>query len=338
MEGVTFTGLPGFPTFAAATSVVVVSDTEITCVTPDTVASAVVAGIQVYKPGLSGYLYTFITELSVFRFVAPFAITSFSPTEGPPEGGQTVTVTGTGFTGMGANEVFLDGIAHTLFGLTDTQFQFVTLPHAAGSVLFAASNLSVGAPYTGSPTLYRFIPTATITGITNSTEPGGAARSPIAGSGATQVLTITGTGFTGLYEIVFHPAGYPLGPSVDSSGFTVVDDNTITCRVPAYPASLTMQLDIRAPGGTAIPVPATADDFRYYAPLTVTDCEPEFGPKSGGTLVTITGTGFYGATTVEFDGVPVAAFAVIDDETITTITPPHPAYANVQIGVETDIE
>jgi hypothetical protein len=52
---------------------------------------------------------------------------------------------------------------------------------------------------------------------------------------------------------------------------------------------------------------------------------PTSGTTSGGTLVTLTGTGFLqdvtGATTVTFDGVPATDVTVIDDATVTVVTP-----------------
>jgi hypothetical protein len=48
------------------------------------------------------------------------------------------------------------------------------------------------------------------------------------------------------------------------------------------------------------------------------------GPSSGGTPVTITGTGFTGATQVRFGTTPAAAFTVVDDNSITATAPAAP--------------
>jgi hypothetical protein len=56
-------------------------------------------------------------------------------------------------------------------------------------------------------------------------------------------------------------------------------------------------------------------------PLTITGVSPNTGPAGGGTEVTITGTGFTGATGVMFGGVAGADFTVVDDSTITVTTP-----------------
>ncbi len=59
--------------------------------------------------------------------------------------------------------------------------------------------------------------------------------------------------------------------------------------------------------------------YTYVAP-TLTTVSPS-GPTSGGTSVTLTGTGFIGATGVTFDGVPATGVVVVSDTTITLTTP-----------------
>jgi len=56
----------------------------------------------------------------------------------------------------------------------------------------------------------------------------------------------------------------------------------------------------------------------------VTLVTPDGGSTAGGTEVTITGTGFTGATSVTFDGLEATMIA-ITDTSITVITPPHAA-------------
>jgi hypothetical protein len=59
------------------------------------------------------------------------------------------------------------------------------------------------------------------------------------------------------------------------------------------------------------------------APPHITSKSPPNGPISGGTSVTIAGTGFTGTTSVLFDGIS-AAFVVNSDASITAISPAHP--------------
>jgi hypothetical protein len=63
----------------------------------------------------------------------------------------------------------------------------------------------------------------------------------------------------------------------------------------------------------------------FTPPPRVTAVSAAEGPSSGGTPVTITGTGFTGATQVSFGPTPAAAFTVVDDTSITATAPTAPA-------------
>jgi hypothetical protein len=64
--------------------------------------------------------------------------------------------------------------------------------------------------------------------------------------------------------------------------------------------------------------------FTYLAvPPVITSIAPDNGPETGGTVVTVTGTGFTGATGVTFDGTAGTSFTVVSDTQITVTTPAH---------------
>src|SRR5206468_7293289 len=67
--------------------------------------------------------------------------------------------------------------------------------------------------------------------------------------------------------------------------------------------------EVQAYGGSASPAPA------------VTGLSPGSGPTAGGTEVTVTGTGFTGATAVSFGGTAATSFAVNSDTQITATAP-----------------
>ena len=64
--------------------------------------------------------------------------------------------------------------------------------------------------------------------------------------------------------------------------------------------------------------------FTYIGPPVVgpDGLNPAFGPATGGTTVTITGTGLTGATAVDFDANPAT---IVGTPTATTITVIDPA-------------
>src|SRR5271166_2793165 len=68
---------------------------------------------------------------------------------------------------------------------------------------------------------------------------------------------------------------------------------------------------------------------------TVTGISPDSGPETGGTVVTITGTNFTGATSVSFGGVPAFDFTVLSDTQITVSSPPVSMSGVVDVMVST---
>ena len=147
---------------------------------------------------------------------------------------------------------------------------------------------------------------------TVATAPTVTAISPTSGPPAGGTLvTITGTGFTGATAVDFG--------TVPVTNFTVASDTTITAASPA--GTGTVDVTVTTPAGTS--ATSAADQFTYTAAVapTVTEIGPTSGPETGGTLVTITGTGFTDATAVDFGTVPATSFTVANDTTITAASP-----------------
>ncbi len=62
--------------------------------------------------------------------------------------------------------------------------------------------------------------------------------------------------------------------------------------------------------------------FTYKRPASaISSIAPSSGPPAGGTSVTITGSGFTGATKVSFGAVAATSFSVISDTQITAVSP-----------------
>ena len=66
-------------------------------------------------------------------------------------------------------------------------------------------------------------------------------------------------------------------------------------------------------------------------PPVVSSVTPNTGPFSGGTSVGITGTGFTGATAVQFGDINATAFSVNSDTSITAISPGGPGTVDVVV-------
>ena len=227
-------------------------------------------------------------------------VTGLSPTSGPAAGGTLVTITGTGFTGATAVDFGTTaatephgGQRHHDHGRQPGGHRHVdvTVTTPAGTSATSAADQFT----------YTVAAAPTVTGL-----------SPTSGSAAGGTLvTITGTGFTGATAVDF---GTTAATSV-----TVVNDTTITADSPAGTGAV--DVTVTTPAGTS--ATSAADQFTYTvaAAPTVTGLSPTSGPAAGGTLVTITGTGFTGATAVDFGTTAATSFTVVNDTTITADSP-----------------
>jgi hypothetical protein len=154
------------------------------------------------------------------------------------------------------------------------------------------------------------------------------AVSPASGStGGGLTVTITGTSFTEANAVSF--GGVPVGPG----SFTINSDSQITAVVPAQAAGT---VDVTVTNSTGTSATSSADHFTYSAaPLpAVTAVTPTSGSTAGGTVVTITGSGFSGATAVSFGSTAAGSFTVNSDTSITA-TAPAQAAGTVDITVTT---
>ncbi|MFF1571255.1 IPT/TIG domain-containing protein [Leifsonia sp. NPDC058292] len=268
------------------TGVTVVDDSTITVTTPAGGPGAV--SVVVQSPAGD-------TDAGDFTFDAVPAIASLDPTSGPQTGGTVVTITGTGFTG--STGVTFDGVAGTAVTVVDdTTITVTTPPHLPGPVDVVVQNPN-GA---SAPADYTYVAVAGATTITGLTPDHG----PVAGG---TVVTITGTAFTGATQVTFD--GTP------GTALTVVNDTTITVTTPAHAAG---PVDAVVTGATST---SPAETYTYDPSTTVDTVTPGSGPESGGTTVTIAGQCFTGATGVLFGATPATSFTVVDDATITAVTP-----------------
>jgi hypothetical protein len=122
-------------------------------------------------------------------------------------------------------------------------------------------------------------------------------------------VTITGTELTGATAVKFG--------STNATSFTVNSDKTITAVSPAGTGSV--DVTVTTPIGTS--PTSEADHFGYVEPPpAVSKVEPSRGSPGGGTTVTITGLGLFGATAVNFGSISAKSFTVNSSTSITAVS------------------
>ena len=128
-------------------------------------------------------------------------------------------------------------------------------------------------------------------------------------------VTISGTGLTGTLGVIFG--------AVAANTFTVVSDTSVTAVSPAQSGGV-RNTYVVTQGGTSAAI--AGDQFTYRnPPPAVRAVSPSSGPVVGGTLVTITGSGFTGASRVVFGGLASTSFKVVSDTSITATSPAQPS-------------
>ncbi|MBV9950386.1 MAG: IPT/TIG domain-containing protein [Acidimicrobiia bacterium] len=284
-----------------ATGLDVVSDTEVDFTTPAGDVGACDVTVQTNASGST-------TLDGGFRYFAVPAVTSVAPEAGLSDGGTAVTITGTGFTG--ATSVTFGGTAAT--GVTvvnDTSITATTPAHADGSVDVVVTTPDASGTGTDA---YRYY-----------TSPASLALSPDTGptDGATAV-TLTGAGLSDTSAVLI--CGQP------ATGLDVVSDTEVDFTTPPGDVgTCDVTVQTNANGSSTLD-----GGFRYFAVPAIADVAPSEGPAAGGSAVTVTGSGFTGATSVSFGGTAATGVTVVDDMTITATAPAHAA-GSVDVVVTT---
>lgn len=154
-------------------------------------------------------------------------------------------------------------------------------------------------------------------GIASADQPTATSMFPANGDAAGgNLVVIYGTGFATGATVRF---GATFSPAVTVAGTTAIIAN-----VPPGTAGTSHTVLITNPDGLSVAVPTP---YAYNAPLpiTVTSVSPTTGAVTGGTLVTISGTGFLPGATVVFGTTPGTAVSVTSSTTLTVLAPAGPA-------------
>ncbi|HYA69435.1 MAG TPA: IPT/TIG domain-containing protein [Acidimicrobiales bacterium] len=225
------------------------------------------------------------------------SVTSLTPAYGSAS--TSVTITGTNFIGVTAVDFGLVALSATNYTVNGPTSITATPPGGTNTVDVTVTTAGGQSAVNAGD---RFDYGPTVTGLT------AAYGSPLGGT----VVTISGTNFTGATAVNFGLAA--LAPI---TGFTVNSSTSITATSPS--GTGVVDVVVTTPGGQSVP---NSNSHFSYAPA-VTGLSPDSGPALGGTLVTITGTNFTGATSVEFGTTVVISpnFTVLGDTTIDVTSP-----------------
>lgn len=315
-------GFRGTPTVkfgtTTATTVTEVSDTSLKVVAPPHAAGKVDVTVQsgnVIAPAPAD------ATKDDFTYTAGVEVTSVSPVKGPTAGGNTVTITGSGFapTGGATVTVLFGATPGTVVTVTsNTQLTVVAPARPAGTISIKVTVNSVSNPDTdGDDYTYADLPV--ITSLTPSTSV----------AGQTTIVKITGLHFTTASKVAFGNL---------ESVFTINAAGTeITAATPSAAAAGTVDVFVTNPAGTSVAGPQTQYTFTGTGGNpAVTALSPSSAPiNTSGVEVTITGVNFAQGATVRFGTEPATGVQVLTSTSIKAIAPLRTTTGTVDVTVTT---
>jgi hypothetical protein len=285
---------------------------------------------------------------------SPPTITSVSPASGPVTGGNTVTITGTGFLSSNTTVNFGSTPATNVVVVSDTQIT-ATAPASTGG----PADVTVTTPFGTTPIVPADDYTYLVPGLATAFNP----ASIVAGATSTLTITLSNpnpTSATLLANLVdTFPANLVVAATPNAA--TTCSGGVLTAVAGATSITLATGAGIPAAGACTVQVAVTSAVANSYAntlaagalqtdlgnnaaaatatltvtPVpapTLTAISPISGPAAGGTSVTITGTGFLaGGASVAFGASAATNVIVVSDTQITVTAPAGSGTVNVTV-------
>lgn len=287
------------------TSVVYVSSTSITCLTPAHLAGAVNVTVTNTDSQVG-------TGLSLYTYQNAPTVTSLNKPAGALAGGTVLTITGFSF--YNGASVTIGGTPCSVTSVSSTSIICTNAAHGAAVVDVVVTNLDGQSGTLTNGYTYQAAPTVTTIVINVGALAGG---TPV---------TITGTNFVTNSTV-------KLGSSPCLS-VAVSSPTSITCTTPAHVSGV-VDIIVTNPDtqfGTGVGL------FTYRAGPAITSLSVSAGPIAGGTSMTITGSGFIAGATVLFDGLACTTPAVVNSTSITCTTPFHAVGVVTVVVTNTDLQ
>lgn len=136
-------------------------------------------------------------------------------------------------------------------------------------------------------------------------------------------LTVTGVNFTGATKVAFN--------GVAGLALQVVSSMTLKVTAPAHAGNGVVNVLVTTAGGKS--APSSVAKYAYSGTPSVSGVRPTAGPLSGGTVLTITGENFTGASRVTFNGVPGTAVTVVSPTRLRVTAPARATSGAVNVVV-----
>lgn len=281
------------------TSFTVNSSSSITAVVPAESAGTVDVKVT-NSAGTSG-----VTSADQYTFtsMAP-VVSSLSTSSGPSTGGTSVTITGINFTG--ASGVLFGTVAATSYSINSPTSITAIAPAETLGVVDIKVQSSNGTSAAVAADQFTFAPpppSVTSLSVSSGLTTGGTS------------IVISGSNLSTATGVTFG--------SVPANSYVVNSNGTITAVSPVEAFGI---VDVTVTSSTGTSATSSVDRFSFVnPPPIVTGLSVSSGSTSGGTTVTISGSQFYGATSVRFGTILVNSFTINSDGSILTTAPAESA-------------
>jgi hypothetical protein len=283
------------------------STTAITVEFTQTVSSAYLSG-----PAARGIVSALMVNVHVPPAPSVSTVAGIARATGATAGGNTVTITGSGFTGAW-RVAFGTVLGTSIKVLSATKMTVVAPKHPAGAVDLVVTGPGGASAVTGNDR-YTYVTAPAINAVAGIAKASGSTNGG-------NTVTITGTGFTGITSVLF--------ASEPGTSIKVLSPTTLAVVAPKHPAGL---VDVLVRGTYGPSLAVSADHYTFVAPPSVTSVTSvtsvggtakAAGSSTGGNIVTLTGAGFTGITAVRFGSVPGRLVKVLSPRTLTVTAPAH---------------
>ncbi|MBV8457130.1 MAG: IPT/TIG domain-containing protein [Acetobacteraceae bacterium] len=225
-------------------------------------------------------------------------ITAISPKTGPTSGGTQVSIAGSG----------LSSVMDVLFGdvsspaiLTTTDTLLVVLSPGGGTI--GNVSVSVVSPNGAATSEHGFDYTVGIDSITP-------ASGPVTGGTS---VDIKGNGFLQIYGVQFDDTNAP--------NYTTKSDQLITVVTPAAAKPGTAAISLLDLNGNPAYIEFEAFSYNAAVDVSITSISPATGPLTGGTSISIKGSGLSQVQSAKFNDTPATSVTATSDTLLTLVSP-----------------